>query len=80
MAESGLQLISDEVCQVCWHTHTTPDWCSADDYAPGPDGDEWLGPCTCQENMNREAVSKLVLVPCSRAGCGTHDHMHAEAT
>ena len=73
-------LLPHEMCQVCFHVHTAPDWCSADDYAPNPDGgDDWLGPCTCRENVTHEVASRMYLAPCDRPECEhPNTHMHTK--
>jgi hypothetical protein len=83
MTEPGLQpnseLFPPEMCQVCFHVHTTSDWCSADDWAPGPEGDEWLGPCTCRVNADAAYVASLRLFECdgSCSNLRTTRHWHA---
>lgn len=72
-------LLPPEMCQVCYHKHLSPDGCDEDDWAPGPDGDEWLGLCTCQQNVTAGVASRMYLAPCDRPECDPADtHMHTK--
>jgi hypothetical protein len=54
-------LLDDDQCRVCFHTHPYPGPCNQDEHDPGPDGTCIISVCVCEEYVDLEAESRIVV-------------------